>query len=516
MPAIAIDKRQLGTLFPAFIEIDRALAVRSVGPFFRRRKTTVAAGALLPDLFSLGNAAAALAAGEDSPAAMARVIADLAESADRIDLFCRTKGIRLAGMVVPLDDGFMLTMNLLPADYVLDGQNLTFDDFSPYDAAAPALLLVGMQRALLAEARETAVELAQAQAEAVDLLDSVQRLGRYIAHDLNNYLSIISLNATRLGLSPNRDDEDRRHLAAITTASREIADLTLSLQRYSGQPKTATNPIALDEVIASNLAFLATLLPPSITLDFAAGAQGACVRTGRTELISCLTNLIINARDAMHTGGSITITTGQCGDRLMVGVTDTGPGMAPDIAARAFEPYFSSRPGRPGLGLPSVRDYARAIGGEVRLVTAPGAGTRVELTLPHCPAAPRPDNAASAPARVLVVEDEPAALEAMVELLQHSGHQVTAASGAAAAMQAVADTEFDVVLSDIVMPDGSGVDIAAQIADACPATAIILMSGYCPDPAQIAPGWQLLNKPIDLARLDEAIASALRAGPVPA
>lgn len=523
--AVTIRESQLGALFRAFIKVDRQLVVVAVGPFFARRESAVVPGSYLGELFSLSSDRA-----DTGLETLETAIPAMADRPERLELYCKAKNIRLAGIVCSDGADFVLALNIVPEDFIIEGQGLHISDFSQIDASVPALTLIGMQRALLAEARAAAIDLANAQAEALDLLDRTQRIGRYIVHDLTNYLSIIRLNVANLARSGGGSEASRM---AIEAATRHVSDLALSLERLTGHREVEVPPLAVDQTIRSNLAFLAASLTSDFTLDFIGSAQQAAVRVGRTELITMLTNVIVHAHEAMASGGSITISTYRsdegldahlpAGSWVVIRIIDDGPGLDPDVVRLMLDPTSAVRPVGPDIPLRSVRTWARSAGGDAVIRARPGAGTDVSIYLPACdeaavaglvPATPAalhegPARSLSARvARVLVVEDEIHALDAVVELLRLEGYAATPAGNAEEAIAALGAGEFDILLTDVVMPERSGVELAREVEERHPHIGIILMSGYFPDEAMLRPHWRMLRKPLDLSLLSQTLAAA--------
>lgn len=519
--AVTIRESQLGALFRAFIKVDANFVITATGPFFLSRRSEVVPGTRLAEMFSLSHDR------DDTRARPLDVaIREMADKPDRFELFCKSKNIRLAGIIFSDGAGFLLALNIVPEDFIIEGQGLHISDFSQIDASVPALTLIGMQRALLAEARQAAIDLANAQAEAVDLLERTQRLGRYIVHDLTNYLSIIRLNVANL-VRPGGGAETNR--AAIEAATRHVSDLVLSLERLTGHRDVEVPPIAIDQTIRSNLAFLAASLPADFTLDFIGSAPKTTVRVGRTELVTILTDVIVHARGAMPDGGAITITTYRSNegpDRhpapgrawLVIKIIHDGSGDEGDSARIMHDPHAPLLPDGADFPLRSLRTWARSTGGDARITALPGGGTELHIHLPvsdesavaENPVVPAVGAAAPRPqrnARVLVVEDEIHALDAVVEILRLEGYAATPACNAQQAMEALAEGEFDILLTDVVMPERSGIELAHEVEARHPRIGIILMSGYLPDESLLQPHWHMLRKPLDLSLLSQTLAA---------
>jgi CheY-like chemotaxis protein len=204
---------------------------------------------------------------------------------------------------------------------------------------------------------------------------------------------------------------------------------------------------------------------------------------------------------------------------IAICVADSGSGMSEALLSRAFEPLFSSKPKGTGLGLASVRDFAKEMGGDVWLESQVGEGTTVYLHLPlanpstETQMAPEFVKSADAPAigtrHILLVEDEPYALEALTEMLEAEGYVVTPCASGEQAMHALEQQAYHLLLTDIVMPGQTGTEIARLAKLSQPSIKTILMSGYVPDSASLEPGWMSIRKPMDSDELLRLVASAV-------
>jgi CheY-like chemotaxis protein len=264
------------------------------------------------------------------------------------------------------------------------------------------------------------------------------------------------------------------------------------------------------------------------------------VRSDAGKIETCLLNLVVNARDAMPDGGTVTITTSNAtldpdaaardpdlapGDFVLLSVSDMGSGMPPEILARAFEPFFTTKEqGKgTGLGLSLVFGFARQSGGNVKIYSEVGLGTCVKLYLPRAdgvgeaagPASHDPDPARGNRELVLVVEDSDQVRDIATKQLAQLGYRTLAAADAPAAIGVLERRgDIDAVLTDIVMPGGmNGVALARRIAGDWPGIAVVLMSGF---PARAAAqleaipeGMTLLSKPYRKADLGRVMRTAL-------
>ena len=254
-----------------------------------------------------------------------------------------------------------------------------------------------------------------------------------------------------------------------------------------------------------------------------------------TQIELVVLNLVLNGRDAMPGGGTITVATGNAtlgppereedppeGAYVRISVRDTGSGMTPEVLAKVFEPFFTTKPpgAGSGLGLSQVFGVARQSGGGVRIDSAPGAGTSVHVYLPRADAAaaerPPPPCAAAAPragqASVLVVDDDEGVRSTTATLLRALGYGVTEAESGPAALDLLrAGAAIDVLLTDVAMPDMTGPDLAHHVAALRPGLPMVFFTGYA-DPDSISGSARmarLLRKPFRPAELAAQIEGAL-------
>ena len=231
-----------------------------------------------------------------------------------------------------------------------------------------------------------------------------------------------------------------------------------------------------------------------------------------------LTNLI-NAVDAMPSGGTITLRSRRDADSAVIEISDTGTGMTGDVRKRCLEPFFSTKGERgTGLGLSMVFGIVQRHGGSIDIRSQVGSGTTFCITLPlHLDPAeePAPEDAAlpQKPLRVLVVDDEPQVRDLLSAALKNDGHQVQMAEDGVAGLRCFRDGSFDVVLTDKAMPGMSGDQMACAIKLLAPAMPIILLTGFGQflDIEEVPGVNILLSKPIRIHALREALANVLKA-----
>lgn len=500
------------TIFPANIILDRDLIIRGVGPVIARRFPEITIGSRLADHFSI------TAMDEDS------TIHALVGTDALIDLVPLVGGLRLSGWVLPSDDRYLLALRIAPDSYALGGSGLKVSDFAPRDPAIHGLLMYAIQHALLDEQKQSAGDLEKAHQRNLDLLNRLSRLSGFVAHDFNNLISIIRLNCDRLLIELADEPRLKRVVDIIKTTAARGSAITRSLMALSDQRDDTLLSVPIDNLIAENREFLAATVGSKVTIDFNPGAPDALLLASPVAILNTLVNLLINSRDAMAEGGKIRIGTAAEKDMVRIEISDTGHGMDQAVQQRAFEPMFSTKPHGNGLGLASVLHFATESGGDAHIRSAPGEGTIVVVTLPrHDPAAQElPDEGAAAPEakeagpeepRLLLVDDEPYALEALGELLAAEGFAITACASAEEARERLRPGAFEVLLSDIVLPGQSGADLARTACQIDPALKVILMSGYVPHDTDMDADWMFLRKPLNTRVVTEMLKVATRRGP---
>lgn len=511
--AAELGQAQLARLFPAFIAVDGGLAITAVGPSLQRQLPGLSPGAPISRAFDWS--------GEFSRDSLL----PLADRAETIVLVSRCGKVRLSGTVLRDDEGFVFALRHAPTDFLSAINRLQICDFGPDDPLVSGLMLAGLQRAMIEESREVALDLVRERQRSLELLERISRAAGFIAHDFNNFLSIIRLNSERLLRDLPPDGRQARLAESIHQTAERGAEITRSLSTLSGRHAGPPVPMRLDSVIAENAAFLSSVVGGGIDLHIDLGASEGAVAIGRVALLNCLTNLLINARDAMQDGGEVRIATAirhialeplapaiRAGMRAYyaIEVSDTGTGMPAEAIARAFEPLFTTKRNGHGLGLASVLELVRDAGGDA-CVGATGEGTSIYVYLPLVDAPadgegpagqgetpPAPDTRGVC---VIVVEDEPYALEALGEMLEDEGMGVCRCPDAEAALAALAKGTCDVLLTDVVMPGMDGIALARLAEAMMPGIRIVLMSGQVPRREEIASHWSFIPKPIDTRSL---------------
>jgi signal transduction histidine kinase/ActR/RegA family two-component response regulator len=332
-------------------------------------------------------------------------------------------------------------------------------------------------------------------------MEAIGQLTGGIAHDFNNLLTVISGNAAMLN-DTAQGDAIRRRAIAITQAAERGERLTRQLLAFSRSQMLRPEPVDLRRHVDEIADMLSPALRADIEVKVEMPGELWPVLVDFAEFQMALLNVGMNARDAMPESGRFRVgarnvtfdigdltSGGLVGDFVAVTLSDTGAGMAPEVVARAFEPYFTTKEiglGS-GLGLSQVYGFAQQSGGAVSIVSAIGKGTSITLFLPRAeeehPAAP--SNAATAAplrasASILVVEDEAEVARVTMEVLREIGyHAVEARDGHAALALIEQDPAIELVLSDVLMPGGmSGLELARRLRKIRPGLPVVLVTGY--------------------------------------
>jgi two-component system, NtrC family, sensor kinase len=362
-------------------------------------------------------------------------------------------------------------------------------------------------------------------------LEAIGQLTGGVAHDFNNLLMIVSGTAQRLRRHVTGDTA-RQLLDTIANATARGESLTRQLLAFSRRQTLQPSVIDLAERLPEIKDMLSRSLRGDIDIRLGVPRRPCAVKVDPSEFELALLNLAFNARDAMPSGGTLTISAkpvvmrgdgaeeGLSGEFVAVRVADTGTGIPPDVLPRVFEPFFTTKEvGKgTGLGLSQVYGFARQSGGAASISTSARRGTAVTLFLPRtweAAARPHPEIAAAAivpPAgTVLVVEDNAEVAAVAVAYFEQLGYAVRHAASVQAGLELLAgEAGIDLVFSDILMPGGmNGLQLADTVRRLYPDIAVLLTTGYSSSAQDaVRRGFAVLQKPYDLAGLETALREA--------
>ncbi len=374
-------------------------------------------------------------------------------------------------------------------------------------------------------------ERAQAALVQAQKMEAVGQLTNGIAHDFNNLLTAVVGNLDMI--ARRTDDARNKRLASFALeAAHRASRLTGQLLAFSRSQRLDLRPVLLDHLIEGMGDLVRRSIGPEIEikLDLNADATQAVADANQLEL--AILNLVINARDAMPEGGTLTIATSvrkpdgvdlAGGSYVVVAIADTGVGVPSHLQQKVFEPFFTTKPtGKgTGLGLSQVYGIAQQSGGTARLISTPGRGTIVEIWLPISEAAieatPAHDEEGSIAdvARgesILVIEDDGDVRRFITECLNTLGFTVLEADNGHSGLEMLAHQCPDLVIVDFAMPGMNGAEVATCVRQAHPLLPIIFVTGYADMDAveRVAGVKFLLRKPFDVAGLSTIVRDALR------
>jgi nitrogen-specific signal transduction histidine kinase len=322
-------------------------------------------------------------------------------------------------------------------------------------------------------------------------LTALGQLAGGIAHDFNNLLQAILGYAQLMKANPENPELLQRSLAVVESAALDGSETVRRIQQFARlRPDERFMPVDVNHIVEDAVAITRPRWeektahdsrPMDLRLDLRAKQN---IHGRSAALTEVMTNLVLNAMDAMPEGGTLSIATKDVADAVVVVVTDTGIGMPEQVRRRVFEPFFSTKgESGSGLGLSMAYSIIRRHGGEIRVESEPGRGATFTLTVPTAREAPAPPPAPSTPprrraARVLLVDDEPQVLSALAELLQAAGHEVSAAASGAAALKIYAPGRYDVVLTNVGMAGMNGWEVAERVRAVDAKVPVVFITGW--------------------------------------
>jgi len=426
-------------------------------------------------------------------------------------------------------------------------------------AALGALLLSGalireLRQRTEALAEETRVRKdAQAILAQTQKMESIGQLAGGIAHDFNNLMTVVigNLDSAERRLArggPADASSIGRPIAAAMQGARRAASLTQRLLAFSRQQVLSPQQVDLNRLVASLSEMLTRTVGETIAVETILGSGLWPTFVDVSQLENAIVNLVVNARDAMPSGGRITIETANAsldeaycrqfgdvapGQYALLSVSDTGTGISPEHLSKVFEPFFTTKSAsmRTGLGLAMIYGFVKQSKGHIRIYSEVGHGTTAKIYLPRMigaaraksvPAAARGESAQSPTARpgevVLMVEDDEDVLDSTVTLLRELGYSVLAArNGAAALAQLRGSERVDILFTDVVLPQGmNGRALAIEAAALRPTLPVLFTTGYARNAiihdGRLDPDVQFLAKPYTQQDLAQKLRAVLDAG----
>ena len=371
-------------------------------------------------------------------------------------------------------------------------------------------------------------------------METIGRLAGGVAHDFNNLLTVINGYASLVSTSLPPGDPLRQAVEEIERAGERATGLVRQLLTFSRKEVAHREVLDLNELVRHMRNLLERMVGEDVRIETRYAAQPAPVLADRGQLEQVLMNLVVNARDAMPSGGtlaiecSVTPKVGRCticderiatGDYVGLAVRDSGSGMDEEVLEHLFEPFFTTKPvGKgTGLGLSVVHGIVTQNHGHISVESRPGEGTEFKVYFPlvtHIISTSEPSRPAASrgSATVLLVEDEADVRRYVVRVLSAYGYKVIQASDATEALAKLASQAADILLTDVVMPGVSGPELAAQARLSCPGLCVLFMSGYSgdrlPDLNTVEADGGFIQKPFTPQELVARVADVLAAGRV--
>jgi PAS domain S-box-containing protein len=381
----------------------------------------------------------------------------------------------------------------------------------------------------ITEQRSLESQLVQAQK-----MDAIGKLTGGIAHDFNNLLAAVIGGLGLLERKAVLEEEQQRILGMTKRAAEQGSELVRRLLAFARRQKLEPRPVDIEALRQAVSDLLTHTLGGLIKIEWTIQKDSWAPYVDQAQLELALVNLIINARDAMPGGGSVSIVADNCpleeggesglepGDYIRIIVRDTGTGIAPDVLEKVMDPFFTTKAvGKgSGLGLSMVYGFAKQSNGAFRIQSQVGEGTAAELLLPRAPAeAVReaekpPEQSVRATDRklaILLVDDHTQVRSTTAALLTDLGHSVVEAEDGAQALKVLQDRDcdFDLLISDYAMPQLSGTDFLRKAHELCPDVPALIVTGYAEAEAigDRPEGVIILQKPFTPTALEAAIAS---------
>ena len=336
-------------------------------------------------------------------------------------------------------------------------------------------------------------------------MEAIGRLSGGIAHDFNNLLCVIMGYAELLQDRIEQNHSARKNADEILKAAKRAAALTGQLLAFSRQQTLDPRVVDLNHIVSDIEGLLKRVIGEDIKLTVALDPGLGRLRADPSQLEQVLVNLAVNAREAMPHGGKLTLATQNCvmddafvqrypypvqaGPYVALTVTDTGVGMSAETKARAFEPFFTTKEASKGtgLGLSTVYGVVKQTGGYIEIDSAPGAGATVTIYLPRIEGILPPESAPAAEVdsseayqTILLVEDESALRTLARSMLETAGYTILEAKDGREALELSRRYTgmIDLLLTDIVMPGISGIDLAEKLEQERPELRVLFISGY--------------------------------------
>ncbi len=385
------------------------------------------------------------------------------------------------------------------------------------DADGRIVGLLGISRDITASKRR--VDAMQREIQRAVRLETLGRLAGGVAHDFNNLLTVILGAADEIATALPEDDALHGLAELAREAAEQARGLTRQLLRFSRREPEPRQAVRIDHALTDLRDMLVRLLPDDIELALACRPVPS-VAIDPVRLQQAVLNLALNARDAMQGGGrlSIDVSPALHGRQrgVALSVSDTGRGLDPEMQSLMFEPFYSTKPEGlgTGLGLTVVGQIVDEVGGTIEVQSAPGCGTMFRLWIPstagqHAHREPVGAQEAAAVGTALLVDDDPMVRRSVARMLRRMGYAVSECDGVEQAMEVAGQQPLDLVVTDVILRVGTGVDVGEGVRALQPEVPVLYISGFTDDVFQrrgLRPSTlELLLKPFTQQELQQRI-----------
>ena len=378
-----------------------------------------------------------------------------------------------------------------------------------------ALAISGLMLVGVSGIREIFVEFASAEEKVrrVQKLKAVGTLAGGVAHDFNNILQAMMSQTQLLKLRAPSDSPELPKLEELETLVRRGASITRQLLLFSKRSASRMETLDLGTLVSESMNLLRRLLPENVAFERLGDTTGLYIQADHSQIEQVLMNLSINAAHAMPGGGTLTLRTRLGPEMVVLEVQDTGTGIPDEIVGSVFEPFFTTKEGDQGtgLGLSVVHGIVEQHGGTIDFESQAGVGTCFRVRLPRALDGVLPGASPQQLKvtydfegyKLLLVEDEAPVRRGLSQLLRAAGFTVEMTTGVQEAREAMDRDRVDVLVSDMVLPDGTGDELAHEARERWPGSIVVFISGYDPrlTPRPLPTGSLFFSKPVEVENI---------------
>jgi two-component system cell cycle sensor histidine kinase/response regulator CckA len=341
-------------------------------------------------------------------------------------------------------------------------------------------------------------------------MEAIGRLASSIAHDNNNLISAIT-GFTELAIS--RLDENHSavtNLEEVLKVARHSATLSRQLLAFSRRQVLAPSDVDLVSLLNEFSTLLDQMVGSRVTINLSLPSQHLVVHIDATQFQQVIANLAVNARDAMDGAGNLHIRVASQGDQVSLTVTDTGPGIPEEIRSKIFDPFFTTKSAESGtgLGLSTVHGIVHQSGGTITVHSPSEGGTTFSILLPRVTSTTRADGSGDKP-RVLIVDDNESVAVLVGDFLEDVGYETVVTSSSLRALELSRSSSFDLLITDLMMEEMSGIELISQVRQREPDLPVMLITACRPE-GELPEGVPVVSKPFRLREIEKLVSGLVR------